>query len=49
MSNGSFRGWNHFRGCNIHFSPQLIADYVTPTQKELCRDLDAKIKPNIRY
>ena len=27
---------------------QLIADYVTPPQKELCRDLDAKIKPNIR-
>ena len=29
-------------------SVQLIADYVTPPQKELCRDLDAKIKPNIR-
>ncbi|XP_073245771.1 translation initiation factor eIF2B subunit delta-like isoform X1 [Porites lutea] len=28
---------------------KLIADYVTPTQKELCRDLDAKIKPNISF
>lgn len=28
---------------------KLIADYVTPPQKELCRDLDAKIKPNISF
>ncbi len=27
---------------------QVINDYVTPPQKELARDLDAKIKPYIR-
>jgi len=27
---------------------QVISDYVTPPQKELSRDLDAKIKPYIR-
>ena len=27
---------------------QVISDYVTPPQKELSRDLEAKIKPYIR-
>jgi hypothetical protein len=33
-----------------YFQPflQVIADYSTPEQKELSRDLEAKIKPNIR-
>nr|CAG4644200.1 EOG090X0B12 [Lepidurus arcticus] len=28
---------------------QLIADYVTPEDKELCRDLEAKLKPHISF
>ena len=27
---------------------QVIADYVTPLDKNLCRDLEAKIKPYIK-
>ena len=29
------------------FCQQVIADYTTPPQKELSRDLEAKLKPNI--
>lgn len=28
---------------------KLIADYATPPQRELCRDLENKIKPNISF
>ena len=31
------------------FCQQVIADYTTPPQKELSRDLEAKLKPNITY
>ena len=27
----------------------MIADYVTPAQKELSRDLDSQLKPNITF